>query len=156
MFGGFALAVALSPPLLGSLGLPFMRFWDSAAVTILVGMILTRVGCFLNGCCEGRPTESCFAFRLPDVAGRVERRLPTQLLEATSACLLLAGAVVLSRRETFPGAVFLFALGGYGLARLVLDPTRAQSVGRHRPTLNQAVSGVLVAIAAAASAPHLV
>jgi phosphatidylglycerol:prolipoprotein diacylglycerol transferase len=132
-----------------------MEFWDAAAVTMLVGMIFTRVGCLLNGCCAGRPTEGRFGLRLPDAAGHVERRLPTPLLEATSACLLLVGAIVISRRDTFPGAVFLFALGGYGLARLVLDPTRAQRAGRRRPTVSQVVSGALVVTAVALSAPQL-
>jgi prolipoprotein diacylglyceryltransferase len=155
MFGGFALAIALSPPLLGLLGLRFMQFWDAAAVTILVGMIFTRVGCLLNGCCAGRPTEGRLGLRLPDFTGHIERRVPTQLLEAMSACLLLAGAIVISRQDTFSGAVFLFALGGYGLARLALDPTRAERAGRRRPTANQVVSVALVVAAAAVSAPHL-
>jgi phosphatidylglycerol:prolipoprotein diacylglycerol transferase len=155
MFGGFALAIALSPPLLALLGLSFMQFWDAAAVTILVGMIFTRVGCLLNGCCAGRPTEGRFGVRLPDIAGNVERRLPTPLLEAMSACLLLVGAIVILRQDTFSGAVFLFALGGYGLARLALDPTRALSAGRRRPTVSQVVSGALVVTAVAAWAPQL-
>jgi phosphatidylglycerol:prolipoprotein diacylglycerol transferase len=156
MFGGLVLAVALSPPLLVLLGLSFMRFWDAAAVTMLVGMIFTRVGCLLHGCCSGRPTMSRFGLRVSDADGHVERRVPTQLLEAISASLILAGAIVVSRRVAFPGSVFLFSLGGYGLARLVLDQTRAERVGRRGPTVAQALSAACVMVALSASAAHLV
>src|ERR1700709_2198167 len=65
MYGGFILAVPLSIPLLRLLGLPFGGFWDAAALTILLGMAFTRIGCFLNGCCGGRRSDARFALSLP-------------------------------------------------------------------------------------------
>lgn len=124
LVGGLILAVALSPAVLAPLGLPFATFWDAATFTMLVGMIFTRVGCLLNGCCAGRPSEGRLALNLPDHRGRWERRHPVQLLELATAVVLLAGAAAIATAPPFPGAVFVFALAGYGSARSVLNPLR--------------------------------
>ena len=124
LFGGLLLALAVSPAVLAWLGLPFAAFWDAATFTMLVGMIFTRVGCLLNGCCGGRRTEHRLGLFLPDHHGRWERRYPVQLLELATAVCLLAGAVAILLSPHFAGAIFLFALVGYGCARFVLDPLR--------------------------------
>jgi prolipoprotein diacylglyceryltransferase len=124
LVGGLVLAVALSPALLAWLGLPFATFWDAATFTMLVGMIFTRVGCLLNGCCGGRPSEGRLALHLPDHEGRWERRHPVQLLELAAAVVLLAGAAAIATAPPFPGAVFVFVLAGYGCARSILNPLR--------------------------------
>jgi phosphatidylglycerol---prolipoprotein diacylglyceryl transferase len=122
--GGLLLAVAFSVAVLAWLGLPFGTFWDAATFTLLVGMIFARVGCLLNGCCSGRPTEGRFALRLPDQTGRSERRYPVQLLELVTAVALLAAAAWILSAPPFPGAIFLFALAGYACARSILDRLR--------------------------------
>src|SRR6476646_3838048 len=60
-YGGILVGVPISIPLLSFLHLPFGGFWDIGAITIMTGMILTRIGCFLNGCCTGRPSRSWIA-----------------------------------------------------------------------------------------------
>ena len=124
LVGGLLLAVAVSPAVLAPLGLPFATFWDAATITMLVGMIFTRVGCLLNGCCAGRPSDGRLALNLPDHRGRWERRHPVQLLELASAVALLAGAAAIATAPPFPGAVFVFALAAYGCVRSVLNPLR--------------------------------
>jgi phosphatidylglycerol:prolipoprotein diacylglycerol transferase len=90
----------------------------------MVGMMFTRIGCFMNGCCAGRESRSWIAFDLPDVRGEWKRRYPTQLLEAVWAlALLLAGALVW-RSLPFDGALFLFIASGYALGRLVMESMR--------------------------------
>lgn len=124
LVGGLVLAVAVSPAVLAALELPFGTFWDAATFTMLVGMIFARVGCLLNGCCAGRASEGRFALNLPDHEGRWKRRHPVQLLELATAVALLAGAAAIATAPPFPGAVFVFALAGYGCARSVLNPLR--------------------------------
>lgn len=122
--GGLVAAVAASPVVLAWLGLPFGGFWDAATFTMLVGMAFARVGCLLNGCCAGRPSERRLAPHLPDHHGRWERRHPVQLLELASAVLLLLGAAAVVGSGLPAGGTFAFALAGYGGARLVLNPLR--------------------------------
>jgi phosphatidylglycerol:prolipoprotein diacylglycerol transferase len=101
MYGGLIVTVPLSIPLLRTMHVPFGQFWDSATFTILLGMIFTRIGCLLNGCCSGRPTSAWFGFNLPDQRGIWRRRIPTQILEMTWATAIF-GAAILMRDHKLP------------------------------------------------------
>jgi prolipoprotein diacylglyceryl transferase len=144
MYGGFILAVPLSIPLLRLLGLPFASFWDAAALTILLGMAFTRIGCFLNGCCGGRPSDAWFAIVLPDHHGIWRRRIPTQLMEMAFALLLFGMAMALRNVVPFPGAIFCLVLAGYGLGRWVLESLREDETAGLDKTTMQATSVLLV------------
>jgi phosphatidylglycerol:prolipoprotein diacylglycerol transferase len=144
MYGGFILAVPLSIPLLRLLGLPFAGFWDAAALTILLGMAFTRIGCFLNGCCGGRPSEAWFALSLPDHHGNWRRRIPTQLMEMAFALVLFGTALALRDAAPFPGATFCLVVAGYGAGRWVLESLREDEMGGWDKTTMQATSALLV------------
>jgi prolipoprotein diacylglyceryl transferase len=144
MYGGFILAVPLSVPLLRLLGLPFGAFWDAAALTILLGMAFTRIGCFLNGCCGGRPSEAWFALSLPDHHGNWQRRIPTQLMEMAFALLLFSAALALRDAAPFPGAIFCLVLAGYAAGRWVLESMRDDETGGWDKMTMQATSALLV------------
>ena len=70
LYGGLILSFVLSWPVLRLLGLPFWRFWDGAAVVLLTGMTVTRVGCLMTGCCSGRETRGPLGVWLPDQPAR--------------------------------------------------------------------------------------
>jgi prolipoprotein diacylglyceryl transferase len=144
MYGGFILAVPLSVPLLRLLGLPFGAFWDAAALTILLGMAFTRIGCFLNGCCGGRPSEAWFALSLPDHHGIWRRRIPTQLMEMAFALVLFGAALALRDAAPFPGAIFCLVLAGYAAGRWVLESLRDDETGGWDKMTMQATSALLV------------
>jgi prolipoprotein diacylglyceryltransferase len=137
LFGGLAVGVVVSVPVLAVGGLAFWTFWDAAIVTMLVGLIVTRFGCLLNGCCAGRPTDGRLGLRLPNVGGRWQRRYPTQLLEAAFGGLVLAGALTLRHVLPFDGALFLSVVALYCAARLVLEPMR-EDVGAAQAQPHQA------------------
>jgi phosphatidylglycerol:prolipoprotein diacylglycerol transferase len=152
MYGGLLLAVPLSVPLLAILRIPFGAFWDTASFTMLIGMIVTRAGCFLNGCCAGRPTRGWLGLNLPNHHGVWRRRIPTQLLEAAWGLALLAGAVTIWGLLPFPGALLLYTLAAYGAGRIVLESAREEQdrvagLGLHRTLSTAFVVGSLVAFA---------
>lgn len=124
MYGALPPALLLSAPLLRWMGLPFGAFWDVGAVAILAGMILTRLGCLLNGCCAGRQTHGLLGIRLRNARGVVERRLPNPVFEALLGGVLLLLAVLLWNVSPFPGAVFLFVASGYAVGRFLLERLR--------------------------------
>lgn len=129
LYGGLLLSLVVSVPLLALMAIPFWVFWDAASFTMLVGLIFTRVGCVMNGCCAGRPAPGWLGVQLPDDHGAWDKRIPTQLLEAGWAALVLVGAALL-RGGKPPGAVFLAVLAAYGAGRLLLEPTRARGGSR--------------------------
>jgi phosphatidylglycerol:prolipoprotein diacylglycerol transferase len=124
MYGGLLFTVPLSAPLLAALDIPFWIYWDLSSFTMLVGMIVTRAGCLLNGCCAGRPTSGWWGINLPNHEGVWRRRIPLQILEAAWGAVVLAGAVLLWKRTSLKGAVFLYSLGAYGAGRIALESMR--------------------------------
>jgi phosphatidylglycerol---prolipoprotein diacylglyceryl transferase len=153
--GGYALygglvAVPASVPLLRAVDVSFWGFWDVATFTILVAMIFTRVGCLLQGCCAGKATTRAFGLMIPHEDGVAVRRIPTQLLEAGLAALLL-GAVAAIPTEAGVGVVFVAGLAGYAGGRLCLQGSReaeSDTAGlgapRTSPTLVAAAAVVLL------------
>lgn len=114
---------------------------DCAIPSVCLGLILTRVGCFLAGCDFGRPWDGPWAVRFP--AGSpayVEQTLlgllprgasqslpvhPTQLYESLAGVALLALVVAIRRRQARPGqALAAFALG-YAVLRYLIEMVRA-------------------------------
>lgn len=155
-YGGLLVVLPLSIPLLIALRLPIAAFWDVATFTILVGMICTRVGCLLNGCCAGRPVKR-WGVCLPNHRGVWERRVPTQCLEAAWAAVLLGGAAAAWTRLPFPGALFLLAAGGYAVGRLALESAREHGPGAAKFTVPHAMSLLIAVVSFAVLAirwPH--
>jgi phosphatidylglycerol:prolipoprotein diacylglycerol transferase len=110
------------------LRLPVGTLLDVTTPGVFLGMALGRPGCFLTGCCAGRPTGSRWGLRS---SGRrlAVRRFPVQLVEAGVALALGAVtlALVLTVRLPIPGVIFVGALAAYTLARQLLFPLRTES-----------------------------
>ena len=153
LYGGLLLSLAVSVPLLSVLEIPYWTFWDAASFTMLIGVVFTRVGCLMNGCCAGRATRGWWGIRLPDLNGVWERRIPTPLLEAGWATLVLVGAGLVSPDRPFAGAVLIYVLAAYGAGRLLLELTRA-AAGTRGSWANVVASGLLLAGAATAFLAH--
>jgi phosphatidylglycerol---prolipoprotein diacylglyceryl transferase len=134
MYGGLIMTVPLSIPLLRAMHLPFAEFWDAATFTILLGMIFTRIGCLLNGCCAGRPTSAWFGCNLPDHRGIWQRRIPTQILEMTVAAMILGAVILIWDRKPPAGTLFCLAIVAYGATRFLLEPLRGRDTAILRTT----------------------
>lgn len=148
IYGGLVLSFAISPLILRTGGLDFWRFWDGAAIVMLVGLIITRFGCLMNGCCCGRETGGRLGMWLPNFAGEWRKRYPSQIMEATCGVVILVVELSIRDRLPFPGALFLSAVATYGASRLVLELTRADATSFGWPTcLNMAFSALVILIA---------
>jgi phosphatidylglycerol:prolipoprotein diacylglycerol transferase len=148
-YGGLAVMVPLSFPLLAILDIPLGSFWDVSSFTILVGMIFTRVGCLLNGCCAGRPS-GVFGVHLPNARGVWEKRIPTQILEALWATILVIASAMIWHLLPFSGALFLFVVAGYAVGRLALESARELAPGARGFTIHHAISLGMIALSLAA------
>jgi prolipoprotein diacylglyceryltransferase len=147
MYGGVPFMLAASVAILPLFDLPFWRFWDSAVFCIFPGMAMARVGCLLNGCCAGRPSQGRFSLWLPDGRGQWAWRVPVQIVESAAALMLLALCAALRPRFPHPGALFLTATAGYAVVRIATEPLRARPETIGWLYLQTAISGALLALA---------
>jgi phosphatidylglycerol---prolipoprotein diacylglyceryl transferase len=147
MYGGMPVMLLLSVPVLALLGLRFAQFWDVASLTIMTGLMFTKIGCLLNGCCAGRPSNSRIAAYLPGSRGVWQSRIPIQLLEAIWAAIVLALAWAILGRLPFEGAVFLVVAAFYGTGRLTLETLREHEPGSGKIALGHAVSLATIIVA---------
>lgn len=91
---------------------------DAFAAAITAGAVPGRLGCFLAGCCHGRPSTSVFAVQFPKLPGPV---YPTQLFDASVALVLTIFSLWLFRRRRFDGQVISLLLMGYSTFRFASE-----------------------------------
>ena len=143
-YGGFFGGLITGYWYIRSRGLRWLCVLDQFIPFGALGHAIGRIGCFFNGCCYGKPTDSWCGVFFP---GHAERVLPTQLFETLGLCLLF---VLLRKLQTpvllrKPGAVFSGYLIGYGLLRFILEFTRGdQQIWLAGMTLQQAISLALI------------
>jgi phosphatidylglycerol---prolipoprotein diacylglyceryl transferase len=154
LYGGGMLAFPLSLPLLAAMQLSWGAFWDVAAFTILVGMVFTKIGCLLNGCCPGRRSNLWIAMNLPDGRGTWGKRIPSQLLELGWAVVLLSVAMAERSKLPFPGALFLCMTAAYAGGRLVLQSARERPLEAGRFGIQHGISLTTLVISLAALAAY--
>ncbi|MEL6189973.1 MAG: prolipoprotein diacylglyceryl transferase [Myxococcota bacterium] len=103
---------------------PHLNAWlfaDTFAPAVMIGAMLGRTGCFLSGCCYGRPTESFLGVQFPHLPGPV---YPTQIYDALIAAAL--GALLLYRfpRRRFDGENIALLLITYPMFRSLTEAFR--------------------------------
>ena len=101
-----------------------IAFWDVAdhfAPALALGHGIVRLGCFLNGCCYGRPAAWGLVF--PEIGDGIHRQ-PSQLYEAGVGVVLFFILVKLHGGRKFRGQTFLSYLLLYAASRFVIEFTR--------------------------------
>jgi phosphatidylglycerol:prolipoprotein diacylglycerol transferase len=114
-------------------GLPMWVVADALTPSLALGTAFGRVGCFLNGCCYGRPTKLPWGVVFPpdSFAGLEFGSMPvhpSQLYAAFTGLVLFLFAWVLRRRLTPPGTLFWTFIALFSVIRIPLDFTRAYEV----------------------------
>jgi len=92
---------------------------DAIVPAGLLALGIGRVGCFLAGCCYGRPTTLPWGVVFPDLGP--PPRHPLQLYSAAADVALVA---LLPARAAVPGAVARRGCVGFALVRAVLECLR--------------------------------
>ncbi len=147
---GFLL-VSLGVLAVGSaiLSLPLRSVLDVTTPGIFLGVAVGRPGCFLTGCCTGRPTTSAWGLVSSDRRLTL-RRNPVQLVEAAAGLVIgVLGLVAVLAGVPVPGSLFVASIAGYTLVRQVLFPLRADSHTRVGRIVTMIIAGLVVAGAAA-------
>ncbi|UCF05747.1 MAG: prolipoprotein diacylglyceryl transferase [bacterium] len=125
-YGGLVLAIICAVVFVRRKRIPFFRVADICAPSIALGVFLTRVGCFLSGCCFGRPTECVLGLVFPNhsPAGYTFSDThihPTQLYSSFYGLVIFGLLMVLDRWNRFDGFTFSLLCILYGIARFIVD-----------------------------------
>ena len=109
------------------------RMLDVMAISTCIVHLFGRVGCFLAGCCYGRPTDSWLGVVFSDPQCYAQPLhtplIPTQLLEAAFIFCVLIFLISRRRKKSFDGQLFLTYLFLYAGGRFVLEFFRGD-IGR--------------------------
>jgi phosphatidylglycerol:prolipoprotein diacylglycerol transferase len=125
-YGGFVLALAGAIVFLKKKKLRFFLVADACAPSVALGFFLTRIGCFLSGCCFGKPTGSVLGIVFPphSPAGYYCPGLPvhpTQLSDSLYGLIMVGVLLLADRKSPFTGFTFGILCLLYGAGRYAID-----------------------------------
>jgi len=100
--------------------LPLWKFLDIAAPYIALGHAIGRIGCFLNGCCYGKP--AVWGVYFPVLEARL---IPTQIFMALGQVAIFLALRALQPRARCDGQVFVWYLMFSAVERFVIEFFRA-------------------------------
>lgn len=126
VFGGLLAAWITIGTLLRRWRLPAGRIIDRMMPPLVLGQVIARVGCFLQGCCYGYFTERPWGIATPP---EVRPRHPTQLYELAALLGILAVMLFAERKgRGQPQPHFLIYGLLYGFFRFAADFLRADGL----------------------------
>ncbi len=126
LLGGFIAAFAAASFYILYRKLDYWKVADSVAPAIALGVFLTRIGCFLNGCCFGKECHLPWAVKFPEYspAGAIMGPVPlhpTQLYSSFYGLAIFLILLWLERRKLPDGALMSIFLILYGISRFTVD-----------------------------------
>ena len=128
---------------------PFWPMADAVAPALAIGVMLGRVGCYLNGCCFGAPCDPHAVYAVTFPAGTLPwhrhvdagwimpnaaRSLavhPKQLYGAASGLALLVATTCFYRHRRRDGEVMALIMLGYPVTRFLMEFARGDASGWH-------------------------
>ena len=137
-YGGFIGAVLAGTIYLLWKKMPLWKTADVLAPSIALGSVFGRVGCLLNGCCYGRPTDVPWAitFTNPQAQELSGAPLgvplhPTEIYDALLNLGLYVFLAWLFRRKKFDGQIFATYLICYAITRSITEYFRGDYTNLH-------------------------
>jgi phosphatidylglycerol:prolipoprotein diacylglycerol transferase len=127
-YGSFLFAIPTMYWFFKKKKLPLYQMLDIMAITTCLVHMFGRIGCFMAGCCYGKPTDSVFGISFTDPACYADPKNtplhPTQLYEAGYIFLVMMVLWYLRSKRKFYGQLFLLYMILYGAGRFMLEYLR--------------------------------
>jgi phosphatidylglycerol:prolipoprotein diacylglycerol transferase len=157
LYGGVLLALVVVWIYLWLKKLPWLAVFDMLAPTVGLGIGIGRIGCFLNGCCFGTPTNLPWGITfpkgsIPDSVFPQQAIHPAQLYSSLYGFLLFIGLHYILKRKRFDGQVIAIYLMVEAVFRFSIEYVRYYESAMHfsflglEPTWNQVASLLLFAM----------
>ncbi|MFA6216739.1 MAG: prolipoprotein diacylglyceryl transferase [Candidatus Omnitrophota bacterium] len=148
-----------------------ISFWktlDILSPSLALGIVLGRIGCFLNGCCYGKLarwwgvcfpgaenppafSQQVFDGLISPVARYSLPVIPTQVYDALANLIVFCVLLVLEKQKRFDGFLFLVFIILYSINRFVIESYRYYEqnfVVFNSITISQLIS-IILAVSAA-------
>lgn len=118
--------------------MPLWKTADVLAPSIALGSFFGRIGCLLNGCCYGRPTDLPWAITFTNPSAHELSGTPldvplhpTQIYDGLLNLVLYGFLAWLFRRKKFDGEIFATYLICYAIARSLVERFRGDYSNLH-------------------------
>ncbi len=131
--GGLILALIVGIAIVKIWKLPVLQMADLVITFLPLGQAIGRVGCFLNGCCYGKPTESIFGIKFPTYSfaanafGPDIYVYPTQIFSSIADLAIFFILLLRMKKKQYDGQAVIYYLFLYGVARFFLEFLRADN-----------------------------
>ncbi|MBN1155437.1 prolipoprotein diacylglyceryl transferase [candidate division KSB1 bacterium] len=168
MLGGFIASLLFGILYLYIKKLPILKICDILVPSVGLGIFITRIGCFLNGCCYGVPTNVPWGMIFPPecAAGYHFTGIsihPAQLYSSFYGLVIFVATLLLDRKKKFDGYLLSWFLILYGISRLTVDFFRYYedsmvlfTIGDNPISLNQGISFIMIIAGVAMIVYHLI
>ncbi len=113
-------------------GISFWEAGDLWAPGTALGQAIGRIGCFMAGCCYGKPADHPFAvvFTHPESLAPLNVPLhPTQLYSSALGAVIFVALMVVHKKKKYAGQVVLWFLVLHSFARLFVERFRGDDRG---------------------------
>lgn len=104
--------------------LSFLSYMDMMSPAVMINQGFGRIGCFMAGCCHGRPTTSAFSVTFTDphcLAPTGVPLIPTQPISAAFDLLVAVFLFAIQRKVKYRGTVSGLYLMLYGVGRFIIE-----------------------------------
>lgn len=132
-YGGFVSALITGILFAKRHKLQILDMADLFIMYLPVGQAIGRIGCFLNGCCYGRPAKSIFGVQFPEYSfpakqfGQDVLVHPVQIYSSLADIIIFLILAISSKYKKFSGQVVLYYMILYGLGRFFLEYFRVDN-----------------------------
>jgi len=142
MYGGFIAAIITAAAYFKIKKLPPLTYLDVCSPGVGFGIAITRIGCFLNGCCYGAAAKAgaLFSVNYPDshspggyfqhVTGAAHGLQPSQFYESAGGIAIALILIFAGRsKRYFAGLQIYLLISLYAAMRFCIELTRAYTPG---------------------------
>ncbi|HUT62708.1 MAG TPA: prolipoprotein diacylglyceryl transferase [Anaerolineae bacterium] len=126
LYGGLICATGTLIVYLKIHKLNILKYLDIVGPSLGLGEFFTRIGCFLNGCCFGKPTSLCFGVVFPETSAAGYHYSntplhPAQLYNSLAGLTIFFLLLFFERYKRFNGFTALMYFILYAIGRFIID-----------------------------------
>ncbi|MEA3328671.1 MAG: prolipoprotein diacylglyceryl transferase [Candidatus Omnitrophota bacterium] len=142
VYGGIILAGFTGVLFLKRGKLPVLKIIDIVIPYLALGQAIGRIGCLLNGCCYGRPTDLAWGIYFPGTSLALH---PTQIYFCLNALAVFLILNIVQKTKRFNGQTFISYFLIYPVGRFFIEFLRGDSpcIIFDMFTLSQLISAVV-------------